>query len=427
MTIGIIGAGFTGLAAGYRLAKRGHKVFIFEKEKNPGGLALGFKEKNWNWTLEQYYHHWFTNDNLILNLAKEVNQEVITIRPKTSSLVNGKVFQFDSPFTLIKFPLLSFINRIRMGFSLAIFRYNPFWSIFENYNAVQILEKLMGRKGFRLIWLPLFKNKFGKHFNEISASWFWARVRKRTSRLAYPKEGFLNFAQKIITAIKNNKGIVLLETEVIKIKQEEKIQLIVKNNSGKENLYSFDRLIITTPSFLFLKIAPQLPKRYKNEILKKQSLGAINVILRLKNKFLKDNTYWLNVCDEKSPIMAIVEHTNFIDKVNYNNEHLLYIGNYTEKESKLFKMSNQQLLNIYDPYLRKLNENYKQNVISSYIFKTPFAQPIIPNKSFILPFETPLSNVFLANMEQVYPWDRGTNYAVELGEEVAKIIENEKN
>jgi hypothetical protein len=38
-------------------------------------------------------------------------------------------------------------------------------------------------------------------------------------------------------------------------------------------------------------------------------------------------------------------------------------------------------------------------------------------------FKTPLKNVFLANMEQVYPWDRGTNYAVELGQKIARIAE----
>ena len=33
-----------------------------------------------------------------------------------------------------------------------------------------------------------------------------------------------------------------------------------------------------------------------------------------------------------------------------------------------------------------------------------------------------MPNVFLANIQQVYPWDRGTNYAVELGQKAAKLI-----
>jgi hypothetical protein len=36
--------------------------------------------------------------------------------------------------------------------------------------------------------------------------------------------------------------------------------------------------------------------------------------------------------------------------------------------------------------------------------------------------ETPIANLFLANIEQVYPWDRGTNYAIELGEKAAEMV-----
>ena len=55
MEIGIIGAGFTGLAAAIRLSQAGHKVTVFEKEDRPGGLATGFKDKGWEWPLEK---HW---------------------------------------------------------------------------------------------------------------------------------------------------------------------------------------------------------------------------------------------------------------------------------------------------------------------------------------------------------------------------------
>jgi len=107
MKIAIIGAGFTGLAAGFELVKRGHEVYIFEKDPNPGGLAIGYKEKNWDWSLEKHYHHWFTNDKRILNLAKEINYEVVIRRPKTSVFINNKIYQFDSPLSVLKFPLLS--------------------------------------------------------------------------------------------------------------------------------------------------------------------------------------------------------------------------------------------------------------------------------------------------------------------------------
>ena len=86
MKIGIIGAGFTGLSAAYYLQKEGHEITVIERESLPGGLAIGYQEKGWDWSLEAHYHHWFTNDKSVLDLAKEINHKVIVKRPKTSSL-----------------------------------------------------------------------------------------------------------------------------------------------------------------------------------------------------------------------------------------------------------------------------------------------------------------------------------------------------
>ena len=92
-------------------------------------------------------------------------------------------------------------------------------------------------------------------------------------------------------------------------------------------------------------------------------------------------------------------------------------------------MNKEELLKLFDPYLRKINPVYRNNLIDYELFKAPFAQPIIPTNysKIIPPMDTPLPNIYLANIEQVYPWDRGTNYAVELGQKVVKHILNAKN
>ena len=127
MKIGIVGAGFTGLSAAYYLGKKGHRVTVIEKDSNPGGLAIGFSDKNWNWTLEKHYHHWFTNDKNVLELAKEIQHEVIIKRPKTSVYVDGKIFQFDSPKEVLLFPKLPIIDRFRMGLVIGFLKFNPIW------------------------------------------------------------------------------------------------------------------------------------------------------------------------------------------------------------------------------------------------------------------------------------------------------------
>ena len=423
MKIAIVGAGFTGLSAAYELSKTGHEVFVFEKDSFPGGLAVGYKEKNWKWSVEKHYHHWFTNDKYVLGKAEEINYNVVTARPKTSSFYQGKVYQLDSPINVLKFNPLPLSSRIRMGLSLAYLKYNPFWRPLEKYRAYNFLLKTMGVLPYKQIWEPLLINKFGKYYKDVPLSWFWARIKKRTPSLAYPEGGFLNFAQDLVRKAEENGVEFYFNAETVEIKEEgEKIILKIKTKKG-ENLLEFDKVIVTLSSYLFTKITLGLPQSYKGKLLTLKGLGAINLVLRLSEPFLRDGTYWLNICDTKFPFMAIVEHTNFMDKKYYNNEHIVYIGKYLPQDHSYMKKSAEELIKIYDPFLIRINKNYKLSIIDYKLFKAPFAQPIIPlNYSRFIPsFKTPLKNVYLANIEQVYPWDRGTNYAVELGQKIAKI------
>lgn len=417
MKIAIIGAGFTGLTAAHELLKRGHEVTIFEKDGKPGGLAIGYQEKGWDWTLEAFYHHWFTNDDAVLNLAKELHYPVLIRRPKTSSFIDGEIFQLDSPLTFLTFPKLSVVQRLRMAAVLGALRYNPFWKVLERFTAADVLPKTMGQKPYHILWEPLLRNKFGNFTPTISLAWFWARVTKRTPSLAYPEGGFLRFAETLASAVEKKGGTILYNADITEIKEGDGAVTL-----GKQG--GFDKVIVTLPSFAFLKLAPQLPEKYQRSLTKLQGIGAVVLVMRLKRPFFIDKTYWLNVCDTTAPVLAIVEHTNFMDKKHYNDEHLIYLGNYLPKEHTYFSLSAEELLKEFDPYLRRINPHYKDALIGVKKFSVPFAQPIIPvNYSKDVPsFDTPLTNVYLANMQQVYPWDRGTNYAVELGQKIASYI-----
>lgn len=417
MKIAIIGAGFTGLAAGLKLSKAGHHVTIFEKDPLPGGLATGFRDQKWQWDIEKHYHHCFTNDNSILELARKIGHPMLIKRPETSAYVNGKFYKLDSPFDVLRFPELSFPQRLRMGISLALLKYNPFWKFLEQYSVSSFLPKMMGKKSYEILWKPLIVKKFGPFAKDISLAWFWARITKRTPSLAYPQGGFLKFAYEIISQIQKNGGKAVFNKEIkrISVQENEKVKI--------DNLI-FDKVIVTLPSFLFVRITPQLPAAYKQKLMDLKELSAINLVLRLKKPFFKDQTYWLNICDTEYPLTGIVEHTNFMDKKYYNNEHLIYLLNYLPQNHSFMNIDKDELLKAYDPLLKKINNAYKSNLIGTYLFSAIYAQPIIPvnYSKLVPPFKTPLKNVYLANIQQVYPWDRGTNYAVELGEKIADII-----
>lgn len=410
MRIAIIGAGFTGLSSALKLSQKGHQVTVFESTSSLGGLAGSFKLENWNWSLEKFYHHFFTNDQSALNLAKEVNQKIIIKSPKTDVYVSGNLLPFDSALAILKFPYLPLLDKLRVGFSIFYLKYlirQPAdLSNLKSQKALPWLKKYMGEKAAFLVWEPLFKGKFRELKNNISLTWFWARIKKRTPSLAYPEGGFESFAQKIKLEAEKSGAKFVFNSKVSDISK-----------------LDFDKILVTVPTAEFLKIT-KLPKTYIKKLSSIKHLSALCLVLVLKKPFFKGKTYWLNITDQSFPFLALVEHTNFMDKINYGNRHILYIGNYLPENHPYLKMSAKELLKIYEPFLKKISPNYHLVTSNYHLFSLPNAQPIMtPDYQKIMPgFITPLKNVYLSNMDMVYPWDRGVNYAIELGEKAAKIL-----
>ena len=420
MHIAIIGAGFTGLTAAYELQKFNFDITIYEKEAEPGGLAIGYKKEEWDWALEKHYHHIFTSDTAIRELGKSIGVDFRFYRPNTSSLVDGVIYQLDSPFKVMEFPKLSIADRLRMGMVLAYLRYIGDWKDLEQYKAHEWLMQRMGKKAYKTLWEPLMISKFGPYYRDISLSWFWARVKARSPQLGYPDGGFQNMVEVLADKIEERGGVIRYNTPTHKLAQKGN-KTVVKINGEQ---YEYDAVIVTVPNILFSKMTPDLPDSYHEKLLSFEGIGAVNMVLELDKPFFESDVYWLSICEKNYPFLAVVEHTNLIDKSHYNNTHIVYIGNYLPHNHEYFSKSPEELLEIYDPFLKKLNPAYRTTIKDKTVFKVPFAQPIV-TKQFskkIMPFDTPLENIYLANMQQVYPWDRGTNFAVDTGVKIARHI-----
>lgn len=416
MKIAIIGAGFTGLTAAWRLSQKGHQVTVFEKEKTTGGLGAGFKETDWQWHLENFYHHVFTSDTAFQKIVAELNlsDKLFFEKPKTSIFYQGKIARFDSSFSLLTFPHLNFIEKIRAGLVTLYLKLLNEWQPLEKVTAYAWLKKYYGYNTFKILWQPLIASKFAKQAKKISMAWFWARIKKRSAKLGYMEGGFQVLTDKLLEKIKEKGGRVRLGCEIVCF----------------DDLNKFNRIIFTVPASTLLKMAPKLPKEYQKKLGKLKMIGAITLILVLKEKFLKDGTYWLNINEQGFPFVAVVEHTNFVDKKYYGDSRILYVGGYYPQNHQYFKMSKENLLQEFLPFLKKINPHFnfirQAGGLNFKLAKSLFAQPAIPinYSQTIPPHQTPLSRVYLANIQQVYPWDRGINYAIEEGEKIAHEVEN---
>ncbi len=412
MNIAIIGGGFTGLTAAYELLKHGHEVTLFEKELYLGGLAHGFKQKNWNWHLEGAYHHLFTNDHAIINLIKELGLEgkLIIKRPITASYINGHIYELDSPMNLLTFPLLSPVDKMRTAGLLAFLKLNPFWQPLENITAEHFFQTIGGEQAWNILWEPLMQGKFGALSETVAASWLWARIKKRTPSLCYIEGGFQTVVTALGKAIKKNHGEILINTSVKSLP-----------------VNKFDKFLLTIPTPIAMRLV-NLPTSYTKPLLEIPHLHAQTLILETKKPILKD-TYWLNMNDRSFPFLAVVAHTNFMDKKHYAGHHLTYFGNYLPPGHPYLSMNKNQLLKVFLPFIQHLNPSFHlSDLYICHLFIGYFAQPVhqLHYSKRAPTIKTPISNVYVANLDSIYPWDRGTNYAVELGQKAAKKILSSK-
>lgn len=429
MKFGIIGAGFTGLTAALDLAKAGHSVTIFEAAPQPGGLGGGFKAPHWDWSVEHFYHHWFTSDQDMIALIEEIGQRdnLFFPTPTTSLYLDGKIYPVTPPLQkMLLFPKLPLIPKMRFGFTGLYLKWTKNWQALEKETAHNWLLKTVGREAYRIFWEPLLIAKFGRYYQAVNMAWMWARIHVRSVKLGYFKGGFQAFSDALATYVQDLGVDIQLNTPVKKICKHPAQGLTLETET---ETHHFDRIIAAgPPPNLFPKLVPDLPADYLASLQKLNHMGAVVLVLALSHP-LTEQHYWINIPgDEDFPFIALVEHTNFISPEHYGGDRIVYCGHYVEPDHAYFSMSKEEILGKFLPSLSKFNPNFDRNwVKDSWLFRAKYAQPIpLRNHSQnIPPLETPIPGLYWASMSHVYPWDRGTNFAVELGHRVAKLAAEE--
>lgn len=430
--VGIIGGGFTGMAAASELRDAGVEVVLFEKNDFLGGLAAGFQEKGWKSSLEFYYHHWFKSDSVLQFFAKKWGAEaqLVFSHPQTvTETKSGKFVRLDSPFTLLRYPDLGFFDKIRMGLALAFLRLTNSWKELERETAHDWCRRVMGETGFRELWQPLLVGKFGdKWWNRVNMAWFWSRLKTRTPALGTFQGGFQRFIEKGEDALAKQgvlvvKGVGKLEVRP-SVGGEEGVHWTISGAPASVPTEFNDVIICAAPGVLAATVP--VARSWADDFFKDRlALGAQVIILSLDRRLGAPGVYWYSLRKSKeAPFLAAIEHTEFVPAEEYAGEHLIYLADYVDLASPDWKRSDADLEALGKEVLRKINPGFQDSWLKRrWVFREPYAQPVVGvNASLTLPpLKVPVhQGLYHASMGHVYPFDRGTNFALELGQRVAR-------
>lgn len=387
---------------------------VIEREPVAGGLAAAFEAYPGVW-IEKFYHHLFRSDRHAIGLLHElgIGDRLEWRRPITATFTGGRLHQLDSPASLLRFSPLSIRDRLRMGAVLAGLRAMPNPRLLEGQTAADWLRRWMGSSAFETVWEPLLEGKFGATAAEIGMPWFWARVHDRTTELGYLRGGFQQLYEQLAVAVREAGGETRFGETVVGVRQDRE-GFIVETTAGSER---FDAVVSTLPTRLTARLVPELPAVWRERHEWGRAFGAHCLIVALDRPLT--DAYWVNVNDPGFPFMAVVEHTNYSSPSDYGNRHIVYLGNYRPMADPLMSASMDAVLDEFLPHLPRLNPRFDPSwVVDAWMFAAPYAQPIVTvdYRNHIPPFETPLRDLWTANMFQVYPHDRGQNNSIDLAE-----------
>ena len=443
MRIAILGAGMCGLTAAHRLARLGHRVDVYERWPGLGGQAATL-DVGGGALLERYYHHLFRSDRHIAGLYHELGMpDGLEWRPSSVAFfARGRSWPFVTPQDLLRFRPLPPVSRVRMGAAvLALQRFGHDRAPFERVTARAWIERVMGRPAWEEVWGPLMRGKFGERADDIAMVWLWSKLRLRRSvrgdearqeLLGYPRESWQPLLDALRASVEAHGGRVLIDRPAARVAPDGDGALWVTPGApdsfrrghdprefgpgGPPERY--ERVIATVPNDVFLGLVdPELVGAdYVRRMRSIEYFAALCLLLELDRPF--GAAYWTNIADRELPFVGLIEHTNFVEPERYGGRRFLYVANYLPHGHPLLEHDGEALLRVYEAGLRRVNPAFSRAwVREAWAFREPAAQPIVTvgYHERIPPLRTPLPGLVLANTTQVYPEDRGTNYAVRLG------------
>ena len=431
--MGIVGGGVAGLAAAYRLLQKGYQVHVLEASPELGGLVRTFEVGGER--LECFYHHLFATDTSIVDLIGELglSDRLVWRESRLGIFYDGRIYPFVTPLDLLRFDPIGLSDRIRLGLMGLYLRQRRDGSQYEKVTAEEWIIRFAGRRNYEVVWGPLLRGKFGEMGDRIAMIWLWNKVRLRfASRKAGPSQrevlGYLTgsfgaYIDVLIQRIREMGGILEAGRPVQSIVKEAGRAVALEVGGERPERIPFDAIVGTVASKIFQRIAPPLPDDYAARLQGVPYQDAMCLILALKHPL--SSLYWLNINDRSIPFLAVVEHTNFVEPQRYGGHHIVYFSHYLDKSSPLLRMDVEEVLRLYEPHLRRINPSFSEDwIVDRWLFKAPDAQPVFTVEAAgrVPDHRTPIQGLYLANMSQIYPEDRGQNYSIRMGQEVAELV-----
>jgi protoporphyrinogen oxidase len=404
-----------GLAVGWFAAGRGWSVEVVEADDRPGGMAAHFDFDGLS--IERFYHFCCRGDHDTLELLAELGlpDAMKWVRTRMGYFVDGRLHPFGDPVSLLAFPELGPIEKLRYGLMAFASTRRRDWRALDRISARDWIVAWCGPRVWDKLWRPLFELKFYEYADQVSAAWVWQRIKRLGAsrrnlfheELGYIEGGSETLVRALVAGLTGRGGRVRLNSPVRRIVVEGGTATAVETVGGDR--LDADAVISTVPlpqlATLLAADAPGLARLYAGF----DNVGAACVVHKLRRSV--SPYFWVNVSDPEIAAPGFVEFSH----LRPSDETIVYMPYYMPTTNPKFALSDQALADESFGFLRKINPRLTDaDRVASRVGRLRYAQPVCGVRfAERLPSpRTPVRGLHAADTSFYYPEDRGVSESV---------------
>jgi protoporphyrinogen oxidase len=424
--VGIVGGGLLGLTVAYRLVCAGRAVTVYERDGVLGGLAATTDLDGI--PVDRYYHVTLPTDDRIIGLAGELGlgEDRFRFRRIGSGFYHeGRLASMSTARELLTFPGLAVSDRLRLaafGVSCALLRDGD---RLEDVPLEDWLRRVSGDRLWERVWRPLLDSKFDGRFDDLPATYMWARMRRtggtrdRRGQEVYGwlSGGYQALIDRLAAAITERGGRILTSTPVRSIPSQNGRPIGVLTEDG---LREHDTIVTT-------QLRPALDPLLSDELRaalgpdRNRYLGVVCLVARLPRSV--SPYYALNITDRRVPLTSIVETTHVVDPEQVGGT-LLYVPRYVDPSSPELDRPSAEIRREYLGHVQTIFPAFRpDDVLASQVARARVAEPVHPMSAGprVAPL-FPVPGLAVASSARIYPDLVNGQAIVGVADDVARAV-----